>query len=82
MIEINNSLYHLSFFHECSNHKTKQTFKISHIIKVFLLDIYKAKDLICFLNWYSVSQILFLLYKYSCLVFFPASFEYEKSCIP
>lgn len=34
----------------CSNHKTKEAFKISHLIKGFLLDIYKVKDLIYFLN--------------------------------
>lgn len=61
-----------------SNHKTKWAFKISHLIKGFFLVIYKVKDFIYFLNWYSVSEILFLLYKYSHLVLFPASFEYKK----
>lgn len=70
------------FFQIGSKHKTKQAFKISHIIKVFLLDIYKAKNLNCFLNWNSVSEILFLVYKYLWLVLFPTSFENEKSYIP
>lgn len=43
----------------CSNHKTKQAFKISPLIEVFLLDIYKAKDFIYLIGIQSLQFYFF-----------------------